>query len=113
MRVNYETKREIKDVIVSAALANSRGVVVFESYSHRECEPTDLAVGKGSVFLDIERLSLRPDVYFLSVTMSEADLMNKLEWHDRCYSVTVKSSGQPVNQGLIYPHPDWRFEHRS
>ncbi len=107
--VDYRCERRVDPPVMTLALSNSRGVVVFESYSSRELSQVPAIEGSGRVEVHIEGVTLKPDVYFLSVTLSEGDMLNKLEWHEKSYMLQITNPGLPVNQGLIYTHPRWRF----
>jgi lipopolysaccharide transport system ATP-binding protein len=110
VRLRVRAERRVEEPILTLSLINSAGVVMFESYSNREVESFPPLEGERSVEVHFPSLSFKPDVYFLSVTFSEGDIFNKLEWHERSYMLRLESAGHPVNQGLTCPHPTWSFE---
>jgi homopolymeric O-antigen transport system ATP-binding protein len=110
VRVRVRTKRPIDAPMLTISMCNSAGVVVFEVYSHREIGTGPSISGERTISVRFEDISLKPDIYFVSVTLSEGDILNKLEWHERSYMLRLESSGHAVNQGLVCPHPEWTFD---
>jgi lipopolysaccharide transport system ATP-binding protein len=109
VRVGFKTDRRVDRPIFTLALSNAAGTVIFETYSNREQVDVPALQGEGSFTVSFAPLPLKPDVYFLSVMVSENELLNKLEWHEKSYSVQVDGGGEPVNQGLLYGRPEWHF----
>jgi hypothetical protein len=113
VRVRYSAQRRVEKPILTLAMFNSRGNVLFEIYSHRDLEQMPPLEGEGTTEVVLQRLTLKPDVYFVSVTLSEDDILNKLEWHEKSYLLRVTNDEFPVNQGLVYPHPKWLFDRKT
>lgn len=107
--IDFESTRRVEQPVFTLALSNSAGVVVFETYSNRELSRVPPLDGRGSLRVHFGPIALKPDVYFLSVTLSDGDMLNKLEWHEKNYMLQVVSTGAPVNQGILYPRPQWQF----
>ncbi len=110
VRVRVESKRPVKDPKLTLSMCNSAGVVVFELYSHRDVGEGPTIDGERTISVTFPSLDLKPDVYFVSVTLSEGDIFNKLEWHERSYMLQLESSGHDVNQGILCPHAAWSFD---
>ena len=109
VRIGFKADRRVERPIFTLALSNSAGTVIFESYSNREPVDVPALEGDGSLTVSFAPLRLKPDVYFLSVMLSENELLNKLEWHEKNYSIQIDGGGDPVNQGLVYGRPKWHF----
>lgn len=109
VELGYRAERRVERPLMTIALTDARGVVVFETYSNRDGAGAPVLEGRGRILVEFAEVALRPDLYFLSVTLSEGDLLNKLEWHERSHVLRITGRGIPNNQGIIYPYPKWRF----
>jgi len=103
-KVYFNLMREVAEPIFSIAMVDSSDNIVFESYTH---EIASKLSGAGSLLFEIETLNIKPGIYSCSVTLSEKEHLNKLEWHEKAYHIFIINEGLPINQGYIYPFPKW------
>jgi lipopolysaccharide transport system ATP-binding protein len=108
IKVYYDTKDIIKNPILTIAMKNSEGKVIFENYSNDEIHIKQLR-GKGFIEFTAPNFNLRPDIYDITLILSEGNQLNKIEWHDKSYKIQLVPGDARVNQGLIYPNPKWKI----
>lgn len=113
VHIRFDAARPVFDPIFTISLFDPDGTLIFENYSNQETERIASIKGKGEVQFIIDKLNVRPNIYECSITWSEKDIMNKLEWHERAYKIVVTNSRYAVNQGIMYPYPQWRFINTS
>jgi lipopolysaccharide transport system ATP-binding protein len=106
IRIHFRSRREVANPIFVVALFNSKGVVIFETYSRNNIHLHKLK-GNGCIEFQFKDLYLKSDLYRISIMLSENDILNKLEWHEKKYSITVSGRGSYTNQGLLYPSHSW------
>lgn len=113
LRIYYECFRVVNNPIFTIGITNQEGIVIIENYSNLEGVKIKNIVGSGYVDFIIKSINLKPNIYKCTVTLSEGETLNKLEWHEKIYSFCVTSGGHNVNQGLFYPYPEWDFSERA
>lgn len=107
VRIEVRTERVIEVPILTVALRNSDGLVVFECYSTHGTSRLPPIRGSSCVEFFIDSLNIKPDIYSLSITLCESDILGKLEWHEGGYDFAVVPGPFQINQGLIHPYPRW------
>lgn len=86
IRINFQFERIVRNPIFTVSGLSDDGIVIFESYSDNEI---DYLNGNGIIEFSIESFTIKPGLYHISVTLSEKELLNKLEWHNNLYSIKV------------------------
>ena len=110
IRIFYHTQRKIERPIFSASLLDREGTVIFECYSDVHGNGLSEISGNGYVDLSIETLNIKVGFYDLTITLSEREHFDKLEWHDRAYKIVIIKNQYHINQGMIYPYPKWEYK---
>lgn len=106
IRINFQFERIVRNPIFTVSGLSDDGIVIFESYSDNEI---DYLNGNGIIEFSIESFTIKPGLYHISVTLSEKELLNKLEWHNNLYSIKVLNNEKiRINQGLTYLNPNWK-----
>lgn len=109
LRIYYECSRVVNNPIFTICITNQEGIVLIENYSNLEGVNIKRIFRSGFVDFIIKSINFKPNIYQCTVTLSEGEILNKLEWHEKTYSFCVTSGGHNVNQGLFYPYPEWDF----
>ncbi len=107
VELHYECKREVKNPIFTVSMTSNDGDVIFENYSNSDGLKIDSVVGSGTVKMFTQAMFLKANIYYVTVTLSEGEQLNKLEWHDKAYKINFTNTKYPINQGLIYPQAQW------
>jgi len=106
IRINFQFERIVRNPIFTVSGLSDDGIVIFESYSDNEI---DYLNGNGIIEFSIESFTIKPGLYHISVTLSEKELLNKLELHNNLYSIKVLNNEKiRINQGLTYLNPNWK-----
>jgi lipopolysaccharide transport system ATP-binding protein len=113
VKIYYNTSRIINNPIFTLGITNSEGIFIFENYSNLEKFNIGQLSGAGSIEFSTNCLHLVPNIYFVTITLSEGEILNKLEWHERVYPFSVIGGKMPTHQGLIYPYPRWKIGNTS
>ena len=110
VRIRYHTTRIVQHPIFTVSLLDQEGKLIFDCYSDRVNAQVERISGTGEVVFFIEHLNIKPNLYECSVTLSEKEQLNKLEWHEKAYQLVVTNNNHyPINQGLMYPYPQGVF----
>lgn len=109
MRIYYECNRIVNNPIFTIGIVNLEGIMVIENYSHLEGLKIENIFGNGYVDFIIESINLKPSIYKCTITLSEGEILNKLEWHEKAHSFCIINDRHNINQGLFYPYPKWNF----
>lgn len=106
-QIIFKTQREIFNPIFSISMRNPNNVIVFEKYSNFQLQIVQPSVY--SVSLHFEELNIRPDVYTLTITLSENEQMNKIEWQNDVVNIVFvnKKKNIEFNQGIIHAKGSW------
>ena len=109
VKIRYCANRPVLHPIFTVILTDAEGRVLFENYSNLDMgQQYECISGQGEIQFKIERLPVRPNIYYCSIMLSEKELLNKLEWHEKMYRIIVTNNiHYPINNGLIYPEPQW------
>ena len=105
LRIHYDCRRIIEDPIFTVSIYNLDGLVVSSNYSNLDGYKFSSIFGVGIVDFCLIKLSFKPSKYVCSITFTEKEVGNVLEWHEKCYVFTV--TGDSTNYGLINPFPKW------
>jgi lipopolysaccharide transport system ATP-binding protein len=107
IELKFDFLRNVIKPIFTVSILSEDGIVITEAYSINDFE---FLVGQGKVEFRIDHFAVKPQIYYISVTLSEIEILNKLEWHNNKYSIAVKGNlNTPINQGLIYFYPKYRI----
>jgi lipopolysaccharide transport system ATP-binding protein len=107
LRIHYVTTRVIRKPIFVVTITNMENVVLVSNYSHFDGHQLEEISGKGYADFSIDHLNLKIGKYLMSISLSEGEVSNTLDWHENRYSFIVKSD--KVSYGLINPYPKWTF----
>jgi len=106
IKIKYTFNRIVIKPIFTVSVLSDEGTVISDSYSMNEFESLE---GIGIVEFKLEHFAIKPQVYHISVTLSEGEILNKLEWHNNLYDIKVIGNLKiPINQGLVHFYPSWR-----
>ena len=105
IRINFHFERLIANPIFTISALSNDGVIAFENYSFNDiCN----LQGNGEIDFIIPSFASKPQIYHISVTLAENEILNKLEWHNNLYSILVlKNEEIKINQGFSYFYPSW------
>jgi lipopolysaccharide transport system ATP-binding protein len=111
LRINYALARPVKMPIFTVTIQNMENVVIFSNYSNFDgFNPTELS-GEGSINFVIDHLGLKIGKYFVTTSLSEGEVSNTLDFHEKRWSFLVKS--EKVSHGLVNPYPKWNLSERA
>ena len=105
LRIHFTCARTVKSPIFTVSIFNSEGLVVSSNYSSFDGYKFTQIVGPGYIDFCLKKLAFKPSKYICSVTLSEEEVANILDWHEKCYIFSV--AGNSTNYGLINPFPKW------
>ena len=106
LRIHFNCKRIVKNPIFTVSIFNySEGLLICSNYSNFDGYNIDEISGIGYVDFYIRKLLFKPSKYICSITFSEKDIANILDWHEKFYIFTV--TGKATNYGLFNPLPEW------
>ena len=111
LRIHFDCKRIVKNPIFTVSILNSEGLVISSNYSISDGYKLEQIFGVGYIDFCLNRLAFKPSKYICSITFSEKEVANILDWHERCYIFTV--AGSSTNYGLINPFPRWYLKKRD
>ena len=111
LRIHFDCTRIVKNPIFTVSIFNSEGLVVSSNYSNFDGYKLPQIFGVGYVDFCLEKLAFKPSKYICSVTLSEKEVSNILDWHEKCYVFTV--AGKSTNYGLINPFPKWSLKNNE
>jgi len=111
LRIHFACRRIVKNPIFTVSIFNSEGLTVSSNYSNFDgCEFSQI-FGVGYIDFCLDKLAFKPSKYVCSVTFSEEEVANVLDWHEKCYVFTV--AGSSANYGLINPFPKWSLKYNQ
>jgi len=105
LRIYFTCTRTVKSPIFAVTIFNAEGLVVSSNYSTFDGYKFTQIAGSGYIDLYLKKLPFKPSKYICSVTLSEEEVANVLDWHEKCYVFSV--AGSSTNYGLINPFPKW------
>jgi lipopolysaccharide transport system ATP-binding protein len=108
LRIYFNCKRIVKNAIFTVSLFNIEGLLVSSNYSNFDGYNIEKISGEGHVDFCINKLVFKPSKYICSITFSEKEVSNVLEWHEKSYTFNIKSG--ITNNALINPFPKWFFK---
>ena len=108
LRIYFNCRRTVKKPIFTVSLFNIEGLLVSSSYSNFDGYNIDKISGEGYVDFCIDKLAFKASKYICSITFSEKEVSNILDWHEKCYTFNIKSG--ITNNALINPFPGWSLK---
>jgi len=105
LRIFFDCKRIVKNPIFSLSIFNPEGLLITTSYSNFDGYKFPPIIGEGYIDFYISKLHFKPSKYVCSITFSEEELSNIIEWHEKCYVFIV--TGHYTYRGLINVFPKW------
>ena len=112
LRIHFDCKRIVKNPIFTVSIYNySEGLVVSSNYSNFDGYKPAQISGVGYIDFCLNKLAFKPSKYICSITFTEEEVSNILEWHERCYVFTV--AGSSTNYGLFNPFPKWSLKYNE
>ncbi len=106
-RIHFCCTRRVRKPRFTIGLLNPESIGVIAHYSHYDGHEFQEISGTGYVDFCLERLPVKPGNYTCTVTLTEDDLSNVLDWHEKGYRFTV--TGRP-SQGLLNLPARWSLE---
>jgi len=111
LRVHFVCKRAVQNPIFTVSIFNTEGLLVSSNYSNFDGYKVAQISGIGYTDFCISKLAFKPCRYVCSITFSEKEVANVLDWHEKCYLFTI--TGRLTNYGLINPFPEWFLEYEK
>ncbi len=111
LRVHFACRRTVKNPIFTVSIFNAEGLLVSSNYSNFDGYKVAQISGIGYTDFCISKLAFKPCRYVCSITFSEKEVANVLDWHEKCYLFTI--TGRLTNYGLINPFPEWFLEYEK
>ena len=105
IRINFACRRTVKNPIFTVSIFNKEGLLVSSNYSNSDGLNATQISEVGYTDFCIKNLSFKPNKYICSITFSEKEVTNVLDWHEKCYFFTI--TGRLKSYGLIDPFPRW------
>jgi len=105
LRIHFVCRRLVKNPIFTVSIFSPEGLLVNSNYSNFDGYEFPSIFKEGYIDFYFNKLSFKPSKYICSITLSEKEVTNILDWHDKCYVFTVV--GNTSNYGLINPFPKW------
>lgn len=106
-RIHYDCRRKVKNARFTIGVLNPESIAVLAHYSHYDGQELPEIFGKGHIDFHIASLPLKPGNYNCTVTLTEDQLSNVLDWHEKSYRFVV--SGKTC-QGLLNLKARWKHE---
>ncbi len=111
LRIHFACKRTVNNPIFTVSMFNAEGLLVSSNYSNFDGYKVAQISGIGYTDFCISKLAFKPCRYVCSITFSEKEVANVLDWHEKCYLFTI--TGRLTNYGLINPFPEWFLEYEK
>lgn len=111
IRIHVDCKRAVKNPIFTISIHNAENIQVISNYTNFDEWKMDELKGRAHIDFVLSPLLLNPSKYFLSLTFTENDVNNHLEWHEKAYSFSVIRA--PTSYGIFNPKPRWEFRSES
>jgi ABC-2 type transport system ATP-binding protein len=110
MRINFSCSRNVRLPIFTFGILNMENITLISNYSNFDMKERIKSIdGRGYVDVEIPKLMIKPGVYYITVTLAENELANVLDWHEKCYSVTVEGNKSDVAYGLLQIPLEWKL----
>jgi len=106
MRIYYDFKRSVSHPIFTVTIYSPEGLLMTSSHSHTDGHVFKELSGEGFIEYTIKNINFRPAKYVCAVTVSEEEVANILDWHEKKYHFVL--TGNIVNEGLVNPFPVWK-----
>lgn len=107
IRIHFNCERIVKKPMFNVSIFNPGGEEIIISYSNYDGYQFDEINGNGYIDYYIEELFIKPSQYYCSVILSEKEVSNILEWHEKYYSFIVVGN---TNCGLVNLSPKWSLK---
>jgi lipopolysaccharide transport system ATP-binding protein len=105
--IAYNFQRIVEKPIFTVSILSEEGDVITDMYCDNYFKNLE---GTGTIEFLIDHFAVKPQIYHISVTLSDIEILNKLEWHNNLYTIVVKGNlNVLINQGLFYFYPKWRI----
>jgi hypothetical protein len=108
MRIYFDLKRKVQNPIFTVSIYSPEGLSISSSHSHTDGYKFDDLQGQRYVEYCLHKIAFRPAKYFCSIVLSENEISNILDWHEKKYTFTLK--GNITNDGLMNPFPEWKLK---
>jgi lipopolysaccharide transport system ATP-binding protein len=107
MRIHFDCKRKVKNPMFTLGILNAENITIVANFSNYDCrEQIPEIYGKGYIDVIIKNLHIKPGGYVCTVTLTENELANVLDWHEKSFSFSVVSNGA-VAYGLLQLPVQW------
>ena len=107
MRIHFSCNRVVKNPIFTVSFFNLERLLIASNYSNHDGCLIDKISGTGYIDYHLSKINLNPSKYTCTVTLSETDSVNTLDWHENYYSFII--AGNTSNYGLVNPFPIWEL----
>jgi lipopolysaccharide transport system ATP-binding protein len=105
-RIRYDCQRTVRNARFTIGVLSPENIGVMAHYSHYDGQVLPEIQGKGYIDFSVEELPLKPGNYTCTVTLTEDQLTNVLDWHEKGYRFSVR--GTPC-QGLLNLKGTWKL----
>ncbi len=104
VRIHFDCQRSVKKPQFTIGIMNPENIAVMAHYSNRDGLEIPQISGKGRVDFSVQTLPLKPGNYTCTVTLTEDQLTNVLDWHEKSYRFRVRGT---ACQGLLNLPAEW------
>lgn len=108
IRIHFRCNRIVEKPIFTISFFNIDGILVSSNYSDRDGFKIDTISKIGYIDYCLNRIPLNPSKYNCSITFSEHEVSNVLDWYENYYNFIV--AGNSSNYGMINPFPKWTLK---
>ena len=109
IRIHCVTSRLIIRPILTVGVINAAGGTIFESYSHHFTDCAEPIIGAFNGIVTLHDVRLQANVYSVTVTLSEGEILRKLEWHEKRYNFAIVNPPRWMNQSLLGIETEWKI----
>jgi len=111
IKIHFSAKREIQNPVFAVSIFDIEQRQIFSNYSSFDGYKINSVSGEGDIEYILEKNILRPGKYSLSVSISELEVGNVLELHEKIYMLMIAKNNR--SYGIVNPFPRWQLDERS
>jgi ABC-type polysaccharide/polyol phosphate transport system ATPase subunit len=111
IRIHYKTSRIVKKPIFIVSIYSVTQVLISSHYSHFDGYGIERLSGEGYVEYIVESPILGTGRYICSITISEGEVSNSLDRHEKMHGFAVV--GERRSYGLVNQKVEWRFDEKD
>jgi len=108
IRIHYKTSRIVRRPIFVVSIFNIAQVLISSHYSHFNEHEIKSISGEGYIDYIMKNLILTKGHYLCSISISEGEVSNTLDWHEKMYAFSIVGSSR--SYGLIDQKVKWKLQ---